>query len=281
MSPLANGEARARSLLENLARLTWGWLRDARRLELGFSEDTISDLAMLEIARHASTRVTVTRVSKREERQVGFDWQWEIQRAGLPIMTYVVQAKKMKLDRSEAYSYGRLRYRAGEGKYQIDALEDYAARIGAVPLYCFYNNVDHQTAAEHWNCRVEQPPDLLQVGCTLAPLGVVRPIHDARGQKNFRSMHESAATLPWRCLFHPACKDVLLRDGSNGQSKIDIVPNGTPVRPLTSEFAPRDGSLIEQTDFVRQLRVSDLVDRYATSGFVPLPERIVAIRLDE
>ena len=63
--------ADALEVFESLAILTWGWLRDARRLELGFTEDTVSDLAMLEIARTVPNEVGVFRVSKLDERKVG------------------------------------------------------------------------------------------------------------------------------------------------------------------------------------------------------------------
>ena len=50
----------ALSLYESLAELTWGWLRDSRRLGLGFSKDTVSDLAMLEIGRIVPNEVGVS-----------------------------------------------------------------------------------------------------------------------------------------------------------------------------------------------------------------------------
>ena len=128
------GNTTALGLFEQLAELTWGWLADARRLGLGFSEDTISDLAMLEIARSGLSGVEVRRVSKQDERLVGFDWLWVVSRPGRLPTIYVVQAKKLKLEHSQAYSYGRLRYLAGS-KYQMDALEDFADWLGAVPMY--------------------------------------------------------------------------------------------------------------------------------------------------
>ncbi len=70
--------------------MTWGWLRDARRLRLGFSEDTASDLAMLEIARTVLNEVGVFRVSKFDERIVGFDWLWVIFRRRITPTFYVV-----------------------------------------------------------------------------------------------------------------------------------------------------------------------------------------------
>ena len=101
------------TMFESLADLTWGWLRDARRLGLGFSEATTSDLAMLELGRTVPNEVGVFRVSKLIERIVGFDWLWVISRLGMTATLYVVQAKKLKLEQSSAYSYGRLRYKAG------------------------------------------------------------------------------------------------------------------------------------------------------------------------
>ena len=141
------GTGAALRLFEHLAASTWGWLADARRLGLGFSEDTVSDLAMLEIARGGWSGVDVRRVSKRSERLVGFDWLWVVSRPGRLPTIYVVQAKKVKLNRSQSYSYGRLRYPAGS-RYQMDALEDFADWIGAVPMYCFYNHVDNLTAPD-------------------------------------------------------------------------------------------------------------------------------------
>lgn len=172
----------ALGLSEDLATSTWNWLGDARRLGLGLSEYMISDLAMLEIARNRTSGVGVRRVSKQTERTVGFDWLWIGAGHGRLPTIYVVRAKKLKLDQSLSYSYGRLRYPAGS-KYQMNALQDFAEWLGAVPMYCFYNNRDHYTALMHWHCRLQSPPDITQLGCTLVPLDVVRPIHDGGDRK--------------------------------------------------------------------------------------------------
>ena len=94
-------------LFESLASSSWDWLGAARQLRLGFSEDTISDLTALEIARQASSQAVVRRVSKYTERFVGFDWLWVIRRSGGRHAIYVVQAKKMRIDQSGTYRYGR------------------------------------------------------------------------------------------------------------------------------------------------------------------------------
>ena len=195
----AIGSIRALGLFETLAESAWDWLDHARKLRLGFSEDTISDLTALEIARRASTEVGVGRVSKRKERFVGFDWMWIINRPGGRHAIYVVQAKKMRIDQSKSYSYGRVKYPSSP-PYQIDALQDFARHIGAVPLYCFYNNVNGMTVKPFWNC-LRESPSAPQMGCTLVPLKVARLVHDGRISNNFQSIHRRPEAIPWRCLF--------------------------------------------------------------------------------
>ncbi len=275
------GPADTQRLFEELAELTWGWLADARRLGLGFSEDTISDLAMLEIGRSGSNSVGVKRVSKRRERVVGFDWLWVILRSGRLPTFYVVQAKKLQLYERPPYSYGRLRYPTG-ANYQIDALEDFANWLGAVPMYCFYNNVDDLTAQLHWNCQIQRPPNPLQMGCTLAPLDVVRPIHDGRGPKNFHAIHwRNPEALPWRCLFHPSCASFSLGPASDSHP----IANRSEGMNRMLEFLPvltsGDEDWIDVEELVRQLDLDELVDRYESRSFTPIPDRIFFANLED
>lgn len=270
----------ARSLFERLAESAWGWVGDARKLELGFSEDTISDLAMLEIARSGLGGLKVGRVSKREERFVGFDWLWIISRPGHPTALYVVQAKKMKLDKSQAYSYSRIRYRTGS-KYQIDALEDFADWMRAFPMYCFYNNVDRITAGSRWNCRVQKKPDAVQMGCTLVPSGVVRRVHDVGVPKNFRSVHQHPQALPWRCLFHRACHQFSLANTSRHAFGANGVSAREWARELMEGLPIDDDGLIDRMELINRLGLDDLVKRYASGSFIPIPERIVYLRVDD
>ena len=290
----------ALDLYEALASLTWGWLRDSRRLGLGFSEDTISDLAMLEIGRTIPDKVGVYRVSKVDERLVGFDWLWVISRPGTNPAMYVVQAKKLKLE-SPVYSYGRLKYKAGS-RYQIDALEDFANWLGAVPLYCFYNNVDDRMAESHWNCLVQEPPDPPQMGCTVVPLDVVRPIHDRHGSKRFDSLHRHPDAVPWRCLFHPSCTEVALDNASftrwhqsmgTGRFRgLEFLPTLTPRSdPVVTDDRLSDDNndgdsvgddhLVDIGELIRQLDLEGLIERYSTQTFVPVPDRILTLNLND
>ncbi len=118
-------------LFEDLASSTWDWLADAKRLGLGFSEDTVSDLNMLQIARSQINEVKVGGVTKGQERFVGFDWMWLISEPGVGRAIYVVQAKKMRLDNALSYAYGSLRY-PHNPPFQIDMLQDFADSLGAL-----------------------------------------------------------------------------------------------------------------------------------------------------
>lgn len=277
-SSVISGSAGALRLFESLADTVWDWLGDARWLGLGFSEDTISDLTALETARYPSNLVNVKRVSKRKERFVGFDWMWVIRRPAMRPAVYVVQAKKLRLEQSKAYSYGRLKYPV-DGKYQIDALEDFAHWIGVKPLYCFYNNVDDSTAKSHWHCR-QQSPGVSQMGCTLVPLDAVRVVHDIPwGRKNFSSVHRDQRAVPWRCLFHPKCTNF----GVHRTSEPPPRESTQGVDRLASflESISGEEALVDIDALIQGLDLGELVDRYASGSFRPIPERIVIINLQD
>ncbi len=272
-------------LFESLAELVWGWLADARRLGLGFSEDTISDLTALKIARHQSIQVKVKRVSKQRERHGGFDWMWVIRRPAARYEVCVVQAKKLKLDQSKAYSYGTLKYRAGT-KYQIDALEDFARWLGAKPLYCFYNNVDDDTAKCFWNCCQQQLLDVSQMGCTLVPLEVVRPVHDTSHRKNnFYSLHGHRRAVPWRCLFHPQCTGGDVGTGGDVVGSKVSAPLGPTQKvdrlDVFLESLTREGAKVDIDAVIDGLDLGWLVDKYATGSFLPIPKRFLEITLKD
>ena len=287
-----NRSTKALKLFEILADSVWWWLGEARRLNLPFSEDTITDLTAFEITRHLSNIVTVGRISKREERRKGFDWMWVIQRPAGREDLYFVQAKKMKLTQRKTYSYGNLRYRGRKGcKYQIDALEDCAHEKGAIPLYCFYNNVDESIAQQHWNCRQQpEPVEVSQMGCTLVPLDAVRPIHDIRyGRKNFSSIHKDQPAFPWRCLFHPQCLESHLL-GSEGYPSPETNQSVNRVKRLLNSQASKDSSIgeyfqmrkssvVDIDEVIEILGLKKLMEKYENESFLPIPERFLILNL--
>ena len=262
----AIGSTRALGLFESLAASSWDWLGHARSLRLGISEDTISDLTALEIARRASNEVGVGRVSKIKERFVGFDWMWIVSRPNGRHAMYVVQAKKMRIDQSSGYSYGRLKYPSSP-PYQIDVLQDFAGHIGAIPLYCLYNNVEEMAVNRFWQCRLESP-NAPQMGCTLVPLEVARLIQDGHIPNNFQSIHQTPGVIPWRCLFHPGCTSMDFRSVSEGRVEAEASPQarargrgiaeylaGPSAAGYSAESASEGDGVIDFDDFRPSIRL--------------------------
>lgn len=273
--------ARAIRLFESLAESAWGWLGHARRLQLGFSEDTISDLTALEVARRASGEVGIGRVSKRKERFVGFDWLWVISRPSGRHAIYAVQAKKMRIDHSKGYSYGRLRY-PSTPPYQIEALQDFAQHIDAIPLYCFYNNVDGTMTNRIWNCRREAL-NAPQMGCTLVPLSVAQRIHDRQIPNRFHSIHSRPEAVPWRCLFHPECSSFSLDRVSERQveSNAQERERGTEIAEFLTESVSEDNAPLDFDDFVNRFDLEETVNRYIRGALHPIMERTLSFRLED
>ena len=279
----AIGSHRALELFESLAASAWGWLGHARRLRLGFSEDTISDLTALEIARCASAEVGVGRVSKYKERFVGFDWMWIIGRPGGRHVIYVIQAKKMRIDQSQGYSYGRVKYPSSP-PFQMDILQDFAKHIGAVPLYCFYNNLHGMIINPFWHCQRESE-NAPQLGCTLVPLKVVRLVQDGLISNNFQSIHRRPEAIPWRCLFHPECTSLNFRRVSEGDVQMDIPPQarirGRGIAEFFTEASSSSEGLLDFDDLVRRFDLHAIVERYVAGNKRPLVERTLAIRMQD
>ena len=214
---------------------------------------------------------------------------WVLLRDREAPVVYAVQAKKMKLDHKGNFSYGALKYRIGPDRYQIDALQSFANRTGAIPLYCFYNNVDDWLAEMYSNCRQQKKADIPQMGCTLAPLDVVRPIHDGKGSKDFRSIHQSARVVPWRCLFHPNCTDFSLPeargelDDINAGIRVSLsfgnTPPQSPAPDNLEELMRSAGDSVDMDDLVQILDLGELVESYSSGSFRPIPERLVSIQM--
>ena len=271
-------------LFESLASSAWDWLGAARQLRLNFSEDTISDLTALEIARRASSQAAVRRVSKYKERFVGFDWLWVIRRSGGGHAIYVVQAKKMRIDQSNTYRYGRVKYPSNP-PYQIEALQAFARHIDAVPLYCFYNNVEGLALARYWHCQRERLPSPPQLGCTLVPINIAHSVHNGRIRNNFYAIHSRPEAIPWRCLFHRECTTFDLYSVSERDDKAEgqmqARSRGSAVAEYLTERVPEDSNPIDFDDFVSRFDLEEIIDSYKEGSWRSLMERTVSVRLDD
>ncbi len=250
-------------LFEYLARTTWEWLGQARQLKLGFSEETVTDIAALQMAGAASSQIKVSRTTKQQENLFGIDWMWFIGNPTQGYIRYAVQAKKVTLDESTNYSY-RLRHpvKGIPGvDFQIELLEQFARKAHAKPIYCFYNNVDQSLATNHWHCLAfrSQPDDIRQMGCTLVPLDTIQLVHEPYHRKDFASIHRDRRSIPWRCLFHPTCvaASIHARPDDHHGTLADQAPRDDSISAPTFESLPdfllEDSSVVEFSDVIQQL----------------------------
>ena len=275
---------RSLKLFEELADSTWNWLGYARKLGMGFSEDTVSDLTALEINRRFPNETWVGRVSKQKERYIGFDWMWAIKRSDGRSARYVVQAKKMKLTQSKNYPYGRVKY-PSVPPYQIDALEKFSKHINAVPLYCFYNNVDPMVARHYWHCRMEAP-GIPQLGCTLVPLNIVRLVHKGQIRNNFHYIHRYLQAIPWRCIFHPKCAEFSLDSVSERNSQSNALSSashdrGNRIHEYIADRVSDNLNKMSFEEFAQDFDLENVVRDYSNGGFSPMPERFLLMESEE
>lgn len=182
-------------LFERLARDTWERLEAGLAFDIAQSEETITDINLLEMARARLPRLRLYKATRAEESEKGFDWEWWIGSRHRGWWRYAIQAKRLDATSGD---YRALRHRVGS-RFQIEILEDFAHCQGAVPLYCFYNYVDSATAAAGWQCNLST--EYAQLGCTLVPLETVKRAHKPRRSRRFADLHCHRRSLPWRCLF--------------------------------------------------------------------------------
>ena len=285
----------ALALFESISRITWEWLGQARQLRLSFSEETVTDIAALQIAGAASRLVRVVKATKQQERQYGLDWMWFIGSPSQGYRRYVVQAKKITLNSSPNFSY-RIRHRVSRtpgSEFQMERLQRCAIRARATPLYCFYNNVGLALATRYWHCRTypKQPDDIRQMGCTIVPLDVVEAVHRPHHRKDFSSVHQDNRSMPWRCLFHPSCLAAIHRQpdrpyefltGRSSQDRKSALP-----RPESlPEFLLQDNPVVDMADVIQQLELMRPYDdldsdvSLASSARSVIPEWFVVIESD-
>ncbi len=179
---------------------------------LGVSEETLTDVTLVEIERRLAPHVLTRKYTKHEESKVsGADWLWTIGRPGR-WLSLLVQAK---LARPSTKRIAGLHHGKGD---QRRTLVRYASQIQCVPLYLVYSGF--QPAAQNVPApsvkpqrgTPKNPPsawkpscpvildDITQMGCV-----AVRPRHVALMYRSNKQREDSTRLLnsgkPWACMF--------------------------------------------------------------------------------
>lgn len=184
---------------EKIADDTWHKLEEARNLMVRLGEETLTDLLILDLKRHAAKHTFwVYQTTRKQEASSGTDLLVVV-RAGTTgdAHLYAIQAKKL-------YPDGQYTALRKENNVQLDALETYACSNDALPYYLFYNCSYGSIVdpGKYWHCARNY--DESQLGCTLVPSSIVRAAMGAPRQfrpRSFEYLHEPRQALPMRCLF--------------------------------------------------------------------------------
>jgi hypothetical protein len=181
---------RSVELFEVLASTTWRTIHRANRNRVSFGEDAITSINLNAIA-SLNDRSVAIEDARVDEAHKGCDFEMWIGNDSRGWSRYAVQAKKIT---ASSGRYEKLSH-AVRGRYQIEILNDYAKRVRAAPIYCFYNFAPY---VMNWNCGLTR--DETQLGCMVAPAVVVEQALHLRGCRDFGWLHTQPESVPWRCL---------------------------------------------------------------------------------
>lgn len=177
----------------SIAFSTYERLRDAKSIDYQPLEETFTDTIMLDLKLKHPVEIFTQPFNKREEGVNGADWEWWLTNAAEDKWLGLrIQAKILNLKSNE---YSHLHHKVGKTKktYQIAKLKRESARVGLVPLYCFYSYGDTMSAACGSFGHATEA-----FGCSLASLAHVESLQLAGEKKNFDEV--MAKVSPWHCL---------------------------------------------------------------------------------
>ena len=183
----------AKTMLEIIAEQTWRRLRDAARYGVQFGEETVTNLALLDLQRNRAHRMVFVQTPKAIEKVSGTDFEWWIGSKGRWIRM-AVQAKKLDVPKGK---YTQLRHKV-RTTLQIDLLKTYAKRNRALPVYALYNFTKLSNYSSVWHCG--QAVDCHQLGVTLAHISVMNQAVKKRSPSTFDAIHKHSSVIPWRCI---------------------------------------------------------------------------------
>lgn len=190
--------------IEVISRNNWNLLNEAESFNISFSETTLTDLILLQLAKLNSTKISVSKSTIKTEAEFGFDWEMWIKFNQNGWVRFSIQAKKLD---AKSSIYKSLRHSVKKGlkkTEQISLLEIYSKKYNSIPLYCFYNYIPEYDVISRkgWHCCQDNFDfNYKQLGCTLVRLDVVKKQYAKYKKKNFENLHPDSRSLPLRCIF--------------------------------------------------------------------------------
>ena len=168
---------------------TWWDLRDSEIFDVAVSEDSITDMLLLEMLRRTD-RLLCRRYTRRGEAKSGADWLWWFisENRGFPVL---IQSKRLY----DSGRYEALRYTSGSDD-QTRTLLRYAGKRKWFPMFCFYN---------FWAS--SSVPDSPCWGCSLASAHSIENVLSRLGTSGNELAHILPISVPWCHLVCPAAQD--------------------------------------------------------------------------
>lgn len=196
------------SILRDRSAFTRAFLANGYDARIYPSEESITDVNLVEISRRASDYIYTKKFTKHEESSVsGADWLWVFGN-GKRWLSLLIQAKKVP---PRATRVATLHHSTAHG-LQRATLQSFASREGLHPLYVFYSALSQGQMQHPYY-------DADEMGCFIVSEKVVRVMEAEGRTATLRKLLPRAT--PWHCL---ACQ-CFGRRGHAGTSSGDAQPD--------------------------------------------------------
>jgi len=172
----------------------WVWQRrqTAKNFGFPFSEETVTETILLDIATRNPASIKIIPLNKHQEGKVGADWEWCFyNKAQTKFTRTLVQAKVLD-DHDNEYSH--IDRKIGNSSVrQIDRLIASAEQRGIPALYVFYNNLTTVSRVPAERCSCFNCAECW--GCSAADAYAIRALLP---DKTFDTLRD--VCFPWLCL---------------------------------------------------------------------------------
>ena len=193
------------------ARAAWSAVADGDDFGLRLREDTVTEGALLHLARRFP-RLVIQKFNQTEEKSTGGDWEWFVGSRRYGWISFRVQAKRMDGLRYRQLSHGG--QLPGERQYDTLIRDSSAARVPTFPFHVFFNGWSGGWPKDiAWNACPNGATfsdcvhhDMADMGCSLLPATVVRDLHRSSGTKRLHVGTYLPTSVPWSWLFGPPPK---------------------------------------------------------------------------
>jgi hypothetical protein len=238
----------------NLARTSWVRRASAKRNNLPFGEESITETVLMDLADRFPGKVFILPFNKRKEARYGADWAWAFESVdGSNVLPMLVQAKALDFFDHE---YPEIRRKVGRTKTrQIDQLIATATAWEWPAIYAFYNHLNDETRLPQ-NCGTLQ---LANLGTMPATWGIsiadAYSVRDRLDDQTFDTHKQ--ISIPLHCLLCSHGKGARLAGGSPAMALAALRSLRPADRGETAPLSPiMDQPLKELPLIFRQARAA-------------------------